>query len=99
VASSVISLPEANVTVRRQDLKPGFSTEIMWSPGASFSVEGVLPTYLPSTVTSAPWGVDFTVTEEDATVGAAPTTCGFQPTRLLDAEVVALAVHSVDGVN
>ena len=62
VAFSVTSLPALSVMIRCQLLKPGDSTEIVWSLGDSFSVEGVLPTNLPSTLTSAPSGVDFTDT-------------------------------------
>src|SRR5229473_157721 len=57
-----VPVPTANVL--SQALKPDFSSLILWSPGASLSVEGVLPMYLSSTVMSAPSGVDFTSTEE-----------------------------------
>src|SRR6267143_3755077 len=59
--------PTPTANVLSQTLKPDFSSLILWSPGASFSVDGVLPTYLSSTVMSAPSGVDFT-----STVGSAP---------------------------
>src|SRR6266851_3577950 len=56
--------PAPTANVLSQTLKPDFSSLILWSPGASLSVEGVLPMYLSSTVMSAPSGVDFTSTEE-----------------------------------
>src|SRR5713226_5267932 len=56
--------PAPTANVLSQALKPDFSSLILWSPGASLSVEGVLPMYLSSTVMSAPSGVDFTSTEE-----------------------------------
>src|SRR6267143_2528296 len=62
--------PAPTASVLSQDLKPDFSSLILWSPGESLSVEGVLPTYLSSIVISAPSGVDFTSTEENA--GSAP---------------------------
>src|SRR6266851_9801370 len=57
--------PAPTANVLSQTLKPDFSSLILWSPGASLSVEGVLPMYLSSTVMSAPSGVDFTSTEEN----------------------------------
>src|SRR5216684_5338641 len=64
--------PAPTANVLSQTLKPDFSSLILWSPGASLSVEGVLPMYLSSTVMSAPSGVDFTSTEESAGSAAAP---------------------------
>src|SRR5713226_8014208 len=61
--------PAPTANILSQALKPDFSSLILWSPGASFSVDGVLPMYLSSTVMSAPSGVDFT-----STVGSAPLT-------------------------
>src|SRR5258707_9381510 len=56
--------PAPTANVLSQALKPDFSSLILWSPGASLSVDGVLPMYLLSTVMSAPSGMDFTSTEE-----------------------------------
>src|SRR5258708_3383518 len=50
--------PAVTVMVRSHVLKPAFSIAILWSPGPMFTIEGVLPTYFPSTVMSAPPGSD-----------------------------------------
>src|SRR5216684_1855115 len=64
--------PAPTANVLSQTLKPDFSSLILWSPGASLRVEGVLPMYLSSTVMSAPSGVDFTSTKE--TIESVPLT-------------------------
>ena len=43
MALTVGVAPEPTVKVLSHILKPGFSTLTLWSPAASFSVEGVLP--------------------------------------------------------
>ena len=59
-AASMVTIPPGlTVIVRFQGKKPAFSNRIVWSPGARRTVEGVLPIYLPSTVTSAPGGSVF----------------------------------------
>jgi hypothetical protein len=64
VASRFKVLAGPTVRVRCHDLKPDFSINIVWSPGPSFTVDGVLPANLPSIVMSAPSGVDLIVTVE-----------------------------------
>src|SRR5216684_7411358 len=64
VGLNVAVAPTLTVKVLSQVLKPAFSNFILWSPAASFRVEGVLPMYFSSTVMSAPSGVDLTSTEE-----------------------------------
>src|SRR5271170_1350453 len=76
VAFSVTSLPALSAMVRCQLLKPDDPTEIMWSPGDSFSVEGVLPTNLPSTLMSAPSGMDLTTTLANPAGGADEAAAG-----------------------
>src|SRR6266404_2347989 len=63
-ASTVILPLLLIVSARRQVLNPDFSMMIACSPGASCRVEGVVPTNLPSTVISAPSGVDLIATDE-----------------------------------
>ncbi len=64
-AASTVTLPPGlTVRVRRQGLKPVFSIEMACSPGAIRTVDAVLPTYFPSTVISAPSGVDLIITLE-----------------------------------
>lgn len=70
VGLTVADAPELTLKVLSHVLKPDFSSLILWSPAASFNVEGVLPIYLPSTVISAPSGFDFTSTVQST--GSAP---------------------------
>jgi hypothetical protein len=93
VAFSVTSLPALSVMVRCQLLKPGDSTEIVWSPGDNFNVEGVSPRNLPSTLTSAPSGVDFTDTV------AAESVFALAVARAADAEDAVARVIGAGGAN
>src|SRR6202034_2428134 len=52
--------PLDTVSFRSQGLNPAFFTESWCSPGATPTVEGVLPTKFPSTSMSAPSGVEDT---------------------------------------
>src|ERR1700730_10563785 len=52
--------PLDTVILRSQGLNPAFFTEIWWGPAATPTVEGVLPTKLPSISMSAPSGIEDT---------------------------------------
>lgn len=55
----MLTLPAVlTVIARVQILKPDFSMIIVCSPIVNRKVDGVLPTNLPSTVISAPSGID-----------------------------------------
>ena len=58
----VVVPPLVTVMVRSQLWKPLLPMLMVWSPGGSRRIAGALPENLPSTVISAPSGVDFTVT-------------------------------------
>src|SRR5437667_12470111 len=68
-ASRLIAPPAVTVIVRCHSLKPDLPMEIVCSPGVNCTVEGVVPTNLPSMVISAPSGVDL-ITTADAVADA-----------------------------
>lgn len=51
-------LPALDFNFRSQSLNPDFLTTTVWSPSATRTSEGVLPTKLPSTSISAPGGAE-----------------------------------------
>ena len=70
----MLTLPaELTVIVRVQILNPDFSIVIECSPIVNFKVDGVLPTNFPSTVMSAPSGVDLMMIVEGSAVAGVAT--------------------------
>ena len=67
----MLTLPaELTVIARVQTLNPALSMFIVCSPMVNFNVEGVLPTNFPSTMMSAPSGVDLiTIVDGSAIAG------------------------------
>jgi hypothetical protein len=51
-------VPPVTVSIFPQIAKPFFHMAIRWLPGASETVDGVLPTNAPSISISAPGGMD-----------------------------------------
>ncbi|MEK6303538.1 MAG: hypothetical protein AABO41_22770 [Acidobacteriota bacterium] len=64
------------VIVRSQALKPDFPIVIVCSPMLKRNVDGVLPTNLPSTVMSAPSGVDLIMIVEGSAADGGVTASG-----------------------